>query len=139
MLWESAAKVEKIAPETFRGIAWNSSAAHAFAASVVGLSESGLETLLVLRLRRWGLRVRQQVVRAARPVDLLVGDRLVIQVDGYEFQSSAKRRASDIAHDAELRLWGYTVVRLSDHQAVRQWPATERMLRTTIARGLHLA
>ncbi|MFT4214654.1 MAG: DUF559 domain-containing protein [Microbacterium sp.] len=139
VLWESAAKVEKIAPETLRGIGWNSSAAHELAASVVGLSDSGLETLLVLPLRRWGLRVRQQVVLAGRPVDLLVGERLVIQVDGYEFHSSAKQRASDVAHDAELRLRGYTVIRLSYHQIVRAWPATERMLRTTVARGLHLA
>lgn len=139
VLWESAAKVENIAPETFRGIRWNSAAPRELAASVVGLSDSGLETLVALPLRRWGLRVVQQAVIAGHRVDFLVGDRLVIQVDGYEFHSSPQQRASDIAHDAELRLRGYTVIRLSYHQIVREWPATERMLRTAIARGLHLA
>lgn len=139
VLWESAAKVEGIAPATFRGIRWNSIAARELADSVVGLSDSGLETLLAVPLRRWGLPVVQQAVIAGRPVDFLVGDRLVIQVDGYEFHSSAQQRASDIAHDAELRLRGYTVIRLSYHQIVREWPATERMLRAAIARGLHLA
>lgn len=139
VLWESAAHVEKLAPETLRAVKWRSVAARTLAAEVRGLSDSGIETLLVVPLRRWGLRVAQQVVIAGRPVDVLVGDRLVIQVDGYEFHSSSRQRTSDIAHDAELRLRGYTVIRLSYHQIVRDWPATERMLRRILAQGLHLA
>ena len=91
---------------------FRSRAARELATSVTGLSDSGLETLVVTPLRRWGLRVRQQVKLAGRFVDIVVGDRLVLQIDGFEFHSTSAQRSSDIAHDAELRLRGYTVLRL---------------------------
>ena len=94
---------------------------------------------MVTPLRRWGVRVRQQVVLAGRPVDVLVGDRLVLQIDGYEHHSSSAQRAKDIAHDAELRLRGYTVFRLSYSQVVHDWPAVERRIKRALAAGLHLA
>lgn len=139
VLWESASRVEKIAPQTLRAIDWRSRAARELADAVTGLSDSGLESLVVIPLRRHGLRVQQQVVLAGRPVDLLVGDRLVLQIDGYEFHSSSAQRAKDIAHDAELRLRGYTVLRFSYAQVVHDWPFVERTIRTAVAAGLHLA
>ncbi len=137
VLWESAARVEKLAPEALRQVTWSSLAARELAASVTGLSDSGLETLLVVPLRRAGLRVRQQVVLAGRPVDALVGERLVVQADGYEFHSSSAQRAKDLAHDAELRLRGYTVLRFSYAQIVHEWPSVERTIRRAVASGLH--
>lgn len=139
VLWESAARVESIAPDALRAIAWTSRAARELAEAVTGLSDSGLETLVVIPLRRWGLRVRQQVKLAGRFVDLLVGDRLVLQIDGYEFHSSSSQRTKDIAHDAELRLRGYTVLRFSYAQIVHDWPGVERVLRRALVVGLHLA
>jgi very-short-patch-repair endonuclease len=85
------------------------------------------------------VRVRQQVVLAGRPVDMLVGDRLVLQIDGYEHHSSSAQRAKDIAHDAELRLRGYTVLRFSYGQIVHDWVAVERRITRALAAGLHLA
>ena len=139
VLWESAARVEKLAPETLRAIEWRSGVARHLADAVTGLSDSGLETLVVIPLRRLGLRVRQQVVLAGRPVDLLVGDRLVVQIDGYEFHSSSAQRTGDIAHDAELRLRGYTVLRVSYSQVVHDWVSVERTIRRAVAAGLHRA
>lgn len=139
VLWESAARAERIAPDAMRMIAWSSATARDLAAQMTGLSDSGLETLVVAPLRRWGLRVRQQIVLAGRPVDLLIGDRLVIQLDGWEFHSSAAQRSKDIAHDAELRLRGYTVLRFSYAQVVHDWPAVEAVIRRALAARLHLA
>jgi len=139
VLWESAARVEKIAPQTLRAIRWPSVIARELADAVTGLSDSGLETLVAVPLRRQGLCVRQQVVLAGRPVDVLVGDRLVLQIDGYEFHSSSAQRSADIAHDAELRLRGYTVLRFSYAQVVHDWPTLERTVRRAVAAGLHLA
>lgn len=139
VLWESAARKESLAAEALRGVRWTSRAARELAEAVTGLADSGLETLVVMPLRRWGLQVRQQVVLAGRPVDVLVGDRLVLQIDGYEHHSSSAQRAKDIAHDAELRLRGYTVLRLSYGQIVHDWPAVERRIRRALAAGLHLA
>ena len=139
VLWESAARAEKLAPQTLRAIRWGSRAARELAEAVAGLSDSGLETLVVVPLRRHGLRVRQQILLAGRPVDVLVGERLVLQIDGYEFHSSSAQRASDIAHDAELRLRGYTVFRFSYSQVVHDWPTVERTIRRAVAQGLHRA
>ena len=90
-------------------------------------------------LRRWGLRVRQQVWIGGRPVDALVGDRLVVQLDGYEFHSTSAQRTRDIAHDAELRLRGYTVLRFGYAQVVHDWPTVERTILHAVAAGIHLA
>lgn len=139
VLWESAARKESLAAEALRGVRWTSRAARELAQAVTGLSDSGLETLVIMPLRRWGLHVRQQIVLAGRPVDVLVGDRLVLQIDGYEHHSSSAQRAKDIAHDAELRLRGYTVFRFSYGQVVHEWPAVERRIRRALAAGLHLA
>lgn len=139
VIWESAARVESFAPEALRAIAWPSIAARELADAVSGLSDSGLETLIVAPLRRWGLRVRQQAKIAGRLVDVLIGDRLVLQIDGWEFHASSAQRTKDIAHDAELRLRGYTVLRFSYAQVVHDWPTVERTIRRAVAARLHLA
>lgn len=139
VLWESAARVEKLAPEYLRSLAWTTSAARTLAATVVGLSDSGLETLVVAPLRRRDLRVQQQAKVAGRFVDILVGDRLVVQIDGYEFHSSSAQRSADIAHDAELTLRGYTVLRFSYAQIVHDWRSVERAIMRAVTAGLHRA
>ncbi len=138
-VWESAVRVEGLAPEALRRIPWTSRAARDLAGEVVGLSDSGLETLVVLPLRRWGVPVVQQARIAGRFVDLLVGERLVLQIDGFAHHSSSAQRTKDIAHDAELALRGYTVMRLSYAQIVHDWPAVERSIRRALAARLHLA
>lgn len=122
-----------------RGIRWANPVSRELAASVIGLSDSGIETLVVIPLRRWGLHVRQQALLVGRRVDVLIGERLVLQIDGYEHHSSSAQRSADIAHDAELRLRGFTVLRVSYRQVVHEWPSVERMLRRAVAQGLHRA
>ncbi len=139
VLWESAARREGLSADVLRRIPFVSRAARELAAEVTGLADSGLESLVVIPLRRSGLPVRQQVQLAGHRVDALIGDRLVLQIDGYEFHSDSAQRTSDIAHDAELRLRGYTVIRLSYAQVVHDWPGVERVIRRAVAVGLHLA
>ncbi len=124
-VWESAVRVEGLAPEALRRIPWTSRAARELAGEVVGLSDSGLETLVVLPLRRWGVPVVQQARIAGR--------------FGFAHHSSSAQRTKDIAHDAELALRGYTVMRLSYAQIVHDWPAVERSIRRALAARLHLA
>ena len=139
VLWESAARKEALSADALRRVLWKSRAARDLAEHVDGLSDSGLETLVVAPLRRWGLRVRQQIVLAGQPVDALVGDLLVLQIDGFEHHSSSAQRSRDIAHDAELRLRGYTVLRFSYAQVVHDWPAVQTRIRRALAAGLHVA
>ncbi len=138
VLWESATRLEKIDPAALRRVRWRSIAAREVAESIGGLSDSGLETIVVIRLRSHGLPVRQQIVLAGRPVDILIGRRLVVQSDGWEFHSSSSQRSADIAHDAELRLRGYTVLRFSYAQIVHGWDTVERTILRAVAAGLHL-
>ena len=93
VLWESAVKVERLDVEALRAIRWPSRAAHACAHETQGLSDSGLETIFVTRLRHWGIPIVQQVYIAGRPVDALIGKRLVVQIDGYAHHSSSDRKS----------------------------------------------
>lgn len=138
VLWESAVKVEKLSSDALQRVRWTEPAARALAQEVNGLSDSGLETIFVHRLSPWGLPIRQQVVLAGRPVDVLIGDRLVVQVDGFEFHSTAADRGRDVAHDRELQLRGYTVLRFTYAHVIHDWPAVGRAIARAIAAGHHL-
>ncbi|WP_240665804.1 endonuclease domain-containing protein [Agromyces sp. LHK192] len=138
-VWESAAKAERLAPEALRRVRWTTVRAREMAEHVTGLSDSGIETDIFTALRRHGVAVRQQVRIAGHRVDGLVGARLIVQIDGFEFHAaSSAQRTRDIAHDAELQLRGYTVLRFSYHQVVRERPNVERTVLRAIAQGLHL-
>ena len=138
VIWEAAARAERLEPAALRRVAWPGPVPRGIAEHLGGLSDSGLETYFTTRIRGMGLRVRQQVVIAGRPVDHLIGDRLVVQVDGWEHHSSSAQRSADIAHDAELRLRGYTVFRFSYAQIVHDWASVERTIARAVAAGLHL-
>lgn len=137
-VWESAVRTERLSVDALRRVRWISVAAQECAASVNGLSDSGLETLVVIRLRPWGLPLRQQIVIAGHRVDLLIGERLVVQIDGFAHHSTAAQRGRDLAHDAELVLRGYTVLRFTYAQVIHDWPAVERSIARSIAAGGHL-
>lgn len=139
VVWESAIRVESISVDALRNVRWRSLAARRCAEQVNGLSDSGLETIAVTRLSRWGIPIRQQAVLARKPVDLLIGERLVVQIDGFAHHSSSAQRSRDLAHDAELRLRGYTVLRFTYSQVVHDWPTVERTIARAIAMGAHVA
>lgn len=100
-------------------------------------SDSGLETIARLLLHRVRVRVRTQVwVEGVRRVDLLVGDRLVLELDGRAFHSGDDFER-DRRQDIELHLRGYLVVRLSYRMVTTEWDRTHRAVLELIARGLH--
>jgi very-short-patch-repair endonuclease len=139
IVWNSALQTEKITPMAIRRVHWPHRQARECAQRASGQSDSGLETILVVRLSGWGVPLRQQVVLLGRPVDLLIGERLVIQVDGFAHHSSSAQRSKDVAFDAELSLNGYTVFRFTYEQVVRDWDTVERTIARAIAAGVHLA
>ena len=71
-----------------------------------------------------------------RRVDLLIGDRLVIELDGRAFHSGEDFER-DRRQDLELALRGYVVIRLSYRMVVHDWDATHRAVVEVVARGLH--
>jgi very-short-patch-repair endonuclease len=80
-------------------------------------AESGIETLVRLALRRHRVRARSQVViPGVGRVDFLIGDRLVIEVDGYDWHGGRAEFERDRERDRELVRRGYVVIRASYRQ-----------------------
>jgi len=100
-------------------------------------SGSGLESLIVPRLRWLGLAIIPQAWIAGHRVDFLIGARLVLQIDGGTHVGA--QRTSDIAHDAQLMLLGYHVIRVGYAQVVDRWPEVQDVIMRAVAQGLHLA
>jgi len=136
-VWESALRKTGTTKEMLQQVRWSSTRARLLSDAAGGLSDSGLETHVVTRLRRAGLLVRQQVWIDGHPVDALVGERLVIQIDGKHHLDPWQRRR-DIAGDARLTLMGYTVLRFDYRQVMFDWPLAERTILTAVAQGRHL-
>ena len=113
-----------------------SAAARKLLEACTPFSDSGLESIVFRRLRWLKTPLRQQAHMLCKRVDLLIGRKLVVQMDGATHTGA--QRDSDIRHDAELHQRGYTVVRVSYHQVMHQWEATEGLILQAIARGLHL-
>jgi very-short-patch-repair endonuclease len=98
-------------------------------------ADSGLETLVIPRLRWLRLPLRRQIWIAGHRVDLLIGERLVLQIDGGHHVGA--QRESDIAHDAALMLMGYHVIRVGYRQVVDQWHDVQDLIMRAVAQGLH--
>ncbi|GGE99800.1 endonuclease domain-containing protein [Mycetocola zhadangensis] len=101
-------------------------------------SDSGIETLPVVRLRRLGIHMQQQVKIDGHLVDGLIGDRLIVQIDGHGPHSDPATRRRDLAQDARLTLLGYTVLRFDYYQVMYDWKFVEATILTAMAEGLHL-
>lgn len=86
--------------------------------SVIRLSQddadSGVESHFRLLLVSLRLNYRTQVLIAGvGRVDFLIGDRLVVEVDGREYHSSTEQFRRDRARDVELQRLGFAVLRLT--------------------------
>lgn len=138
-VWESALQRGFITSDHLRAVAWRTTAARQLADLAGALSDSGLETLFVEGMRQVGVRVLQQVVVGGQPVDGLIGDRLVIQIDGFAHHSDAAQRRKDIRHDRLLRSLGYTVFRFDYVDVVHNWPRVQAEVLRAVAQGLHLS
>jgi very-short-patch-repair endonuclease len=138
-VWDSALRTGKVTPERLAAIHWRGERARALRNEATALSHAGTETIFATRMRRIGVRVRQQAKIAGHHVDGLIGARLVIQIDGFVHHADVKQRRSDIAHDRALRLLGYTVLRFDYHQVVNDWARVEAEVLAAIAQNLHLA
>lgn len=138
-IWESALNKGLISLDELRSVAWHGSRAAGLAELAGTLADSGLETQFVTLMREIGVTLRQQVWIDGHPVDALIGDRLVVQLDGFAHHGDAATRRRDIEADARLRLRGYTVIRFDYFQLFFQPEFVQETIRTAIAQRLHLA
>ncbi|MFD5214237.1 endonuclease domain-containing protein [Microbacterium sp. NPDC058345] len=100
-------------------------------------ADSGLETIIIHRLSWLRVPMLPQAWVHVHRVDLLIGDRLVIQIDGATHTGA--QRTGDIAHDAQLTLQGYHVLRFSYGQIMDRWSEVQAVIMEAIAQGLHRA
>ncbi|WP_308291213.1 endonuclease domain-containing protein [Microbacterium ureisolvens] len=106
-------------------------------AEATPFADSGLETIVPRRLRWLRLRILHQIWVHGHRVDFLIGDRLVLQIDGGHHVGP--QREADNKHDAELMLRGYHVVRVGYSQVMDDWPSVQQLIMNAVAEGLHLA
>lgn len=100
-------------------------------------ADAGLETYLRPRLRWLRVRLWIQTWIHGHRVDALLGERLVLQIDGKHHVGA--QRSEDIRHDAELLALGYHVIRISYQQMMFEWPAVQDRIMRAVAQGLHRA
>ncbi|QIM15297.1 DUF559 domain-containing protein [Leucobacter insecticola] len=98
-------------------------------------SDSGIETLFRTRLTWLDTPIRAQTWLLGHRVDFLIGDRLVIQIDGK--QHSGAQATADMTHDAELRQRGFHVIRVNYALIVYHWPRVQDLILGAVSRGLH--
>ncbi|WP_066039038.1 type IV toxin-antitoxin system AbiEi family antitoxin domain-containing protein [Herbiconiux solani] len=102
-------------------------------------AQSGLETKARVRLHGRRIRVRSQVeIAGVGRIDLLVGDRLVLELDGYQWHSSRTAFEDDRRRDLALKELGYIVIRLSYAQVMYDWPACETVILEIVRRREHM-
>ena len=138
VIWESALRKRLVSVAELSRIPWPSRAGRELAGAASAQSDSVLETVLLHALRGLGIAVRQQVALAGHRVDFLIGDRLVLQTDGFEHHSDPVQRRSDVEHDARLMLEGFHVIRLTYDDVITDLSRTLDLIRRAIAQRLHL-
>ena len=99
---------------------------------------SGLETLTRLGLRAHNVTVRCQVhIPGIGWLDLLVGDRLVVELDSRRHHDNPQAYERDRARDLALVELGYIVVRVTHRRVMQDWPSVERALLAIVRRQEH--
>lgn len=82
-------------------------------------AQSGTESIVRTVLLRAGLQVRSQVgFPGVGYVDLLVGDRVVIEVDSEQWHGTDEQQRRDYVRDLELAARGAIVIRVNYLQAL---------------------
>ncbi|PPF83921.1 hypothetical protein C5E07_10595 [Pseudoclavibacter sp. RFBJ3] len=107
---------------------------------VDGSSQSGTESIVRLWCQLRGFTPRPQMwISGVGFVDLVVGERLVIECDSRAFHADEDRYRADRERDLVLKALGYRVLRLTYEQIMHRWPEVEGALLALLASGAHLA
>lgn len=103
-------------------------------------AESGTESVLRVLLHRAGVIARPQVrvpLSDLERMDLLVGDRLVIECDSEAHHGGRKQRLRDLRRDAQLAALGFIVLRFDYAQVLFDPESVLAAVLSYIDRGLH--
>lgn len=99
---------------------------------------SGTETVVRWWLESRGVRVKTQVkIPGVGRVDILVGERWIIECDSGAHHSSAEDMERDRRRDREAQRLGYVVTRLTWRQVFLEWEVTSAFLTGELSRRFH--
>ena len=113
-----------------------SARARAVLAECDGRSLSPAETVARVTLRRAGLAVEPNVfMPGVGWVDLLVGERVVVELDGYAYHSSVVAFRTDRRRDRELQSRGLVALRFPSDEALRNPDDLLTCVRRNLAHG----
>ena len=102
-------------------------------------ADSGLESLLRFRLARLGIRLSSQVrVPGVGVVDFVLGDRLILEVDGRDNHDGPSERHRDLVRDAVAASHGFDTLRFDYAMVVHEWDLVEAAILAKVERGLHV-
>lgn len=98
-------------------------------------ADSGLESLIRLRLHRLGIDARTQVwITGVGEVDFVVGERLIIEADGRANHEGDGLRAKDLHRDAAAAALGYQTLRFTYAMIVHDWQAVAAAIEGALRR-----
>lgn len=96
-------------------------------------SDSGLESIVIRRLRALGLRVVAQAWVLGHRVDFLIEGWLVLQLDGSTHTGA--QRDSDNLHDSLLAANRFRAIRRGYWQVVDNWPEVQGSIMLAVSHG----
>lgn len=132
--WDSALNKQLISYAEIARLPISRAARNVLAATSP-FADSGLESYVRIRLRWLRVPLRSQTWIHGHRVDFLIGDRLVLQIDGSTH--TGRQRTSDNRHDAILQLNGYRVIRVGYAQIMHHWHEVQDLIMRAVAAGLH--
>lgn len=99
-------------------------------------ADSGLESLLRLRLHLLGIQLDCQVdIVGVGRVGFLVAGRVIIEVDGKENHASVGMRHKDLIRDANASALGYETLRFDYAMVLHDWNLVVAAIRPAINRA----
>ncbi|HWS51935.1 MAG TPA: type IV toxin-antitoxin system AbiEi family antitoxin domain-containing protein [Microbacterium sp.] len=103
-------------------------------------ADSGLESLLRLRLHLLGIRLECQVtIPTVGRVDFVIAGMLILETDGKEYHDGESHRHRDLVRDAAASRLGYETLRFDYSLVVHDWPVVEAAIIAAVARLHSLA
>ncbi|MGN7965540.1 endonuclease domain-containing protein [Microbacterium sp. 22179] len=98
-------------------------------------ADSGLESLLRLRLHILGIRLECQIsITGVGRVDFVIGGRLILEADGAEHHDGRAARHRDLRRDAAASALGYESLRFDYALIVRDWPVVSAAIVSALVR-----
>lgn len=97
-------------------------------------ADSGLESLLRLRLLRLGIRMDAQVgIPTVGRVDFVIEGRLILEADGRPGHAREAERHKDLLRDARAAALGYETLRFDYAMIIHDWPTVQAAIMTRLS------